>query len=81
MPLVTCNLVGSNGTLNFFGASRIYDAIWEELVQAEEEGYIYAEIDTSDTERYRQEFYTMLRERRPHLYGPAAVYHSKGMSY
>ncbi|MCP1356243.1 hypothetical protein [Aneurinibacillus migulanus] len=48
MPLVTCNLVGSNGTLNFFGASRIYDAIGEELVQAEEEGYIYAEIDTSE---------------------------------
>jgi predicted amidohydrolase len=68
-PLITCNHVGTNCSLDFFGHSRIYDATGTELAYTdEEEGYVYAEIDSASTHKHRTEFYTMLHERRPNIY-------------
>lgn len=68
-PLVTCNYVGENRSFHFTGASRILDATGSEIdTLGEQEGYVYAELDQQQTQKTRQQFYTMLKERKPHLY-------------
>ncbi|SHF03920.1 Predicted amidohydrolase [Seinonella peptonophila] len=68
-PLVTCNYIGKNHSFDFTGGSRIFDATGTEMVSlVDEEDYLYAEIDSTQTNKARQEFYTMLMERKPELY-------------
>lgn len=69
--LVCSNRVGKDKKLSFFGKSRILDPLGRviETVEADKEGYVFATIDYDIADKMKKDYYTMLTERRPELYG------------
>ena len=69
--LACCNRIGFDTKLGFFGHSRILDPLGKVItcLDEEKEGIISAEIDYLTAEKMKREYYTMLSERRPELYG------------
>lgn len=66
---ISCNRIGENGGISFFGHSAIADPLGELIVTAEEEEeilYAVLERDMLLTERAQM---SIFRDRRPDLYG------------
>ncbi len=65
------NQVGKDRTLEFFGRSKIHGPLGEVLsdVVDDKEAIISASIDLSDKEDLRNNYYPLLRDRRPETYG------------
>ena len=71
LHLVAANRFGRDKEYDFFGHSRILDPLGKVISRLDEEveGFITGEIDTGLTVRLRQEYYTLLKDRRPDTYG------------
>lgn len=69
--LACCNRIGDDTSLEFFGHTRILDSLGKVIskVDGEIEGIANATIDYKKAETMKEEYYTMLTERRPELYG------------
>lgn len=69
--LACCNRIGTDHTLSFFGHTRILNQLGQVMttVAEEAEGIIYASLDYEKSENMKKDYYTMLSERRPELYG------------
>lgn len=68
--LACCNRFGPDTTLDFFGHTRILNPLGQVItaVDGEKEGIIYASLDYDKEKKMKDEYYTMLTERRPELY-------------
>lgn len=68
--LACCNRIGTDTTLSFFGHSRILNPLGQVIsdIKGETEGYTYASLDYEKAKKMKNEYYTMLTERRPELY-------------
>lgn len=68
--LACCNRIGPDTTLDFFGHTRLLDPLGHVIagVNGEVEGFAYASLDYDRAETMKEEYYTMLTERRPELY-------------
>lgn len=69
--LACCNRFGADTTLDFFGHTRILDPLGKIMsaVEGEQEGIIYASLDYAKAKKMKDDYYTMLEERRPDIYG------------
>ena len=69
--LACCNRIGTDTTLSFFGHSRILNPLGQVTsdVEGEVEDFTYASLDYDRAEQMKKDYYTMLTERRPELYG------------
>ncbi|HET7559499.1 MAG TPA: carbon-nitrogen family hydrolase [Limnochordia bacterium] len=71
--VAAANIVGRDGRLEFFGASRLIDPWGEEIAGGEEEeGVITAEIDLSRADQVRSQL-PAFAVRRPDVYGDLAA--------
>lgn len=70
MYLAAANRVGKDLELDFFGHSRIYTPMGQVITALDQdiEGFISAELDYSLPIKYRQEYYTYFKDRRPDSY-------------
>jgi predicted amidohydrolase len=68
--LACCNRIGVDTTLDFFGHTRILDPLGKVIseVEGEIEDYVYARLDYDSAQKMKNDYYTMLTERRPELY-------------
>lgn len=68
--LAAANRVGQDLELDFFGHSRIYSPLGEIIAALDEdiEGFISAELDYNLPIKYRKEYYTYFKDRRPDSY-------------
>lgn len=70
--VASCNHVGTDRSLSYFGRSAIYAPLGEIISQAgEDEQILTATIDYALL-RERREYFYMLRRRRPSIYQPLA---------
>ena len=71
LHLVSANRVGEDRGLGFFGHSNIIDPVGKVIESLDEpvEGVIHAQLDLSLTQQRREEYYTILADRRPDTYG------------
>lgn len=69
--LLCCNRVGKEKKLDFFGHSRIVDPLGRVVKKQDDEieDIIQAELDFEYMNQVRNNYYTMLKERRPDTYG------------
>lgn len=69
--LACCNRFGADTTLDFFGHTRILNPLGQIIssVEGEKEGIIYATLDYAKAEKMKRDYYTMLTERQPKVYG------------
>jgi predicted amidohydrolase len=69
--LVCCNRVGIEKKLDFFGHSRIIDPLGRVVKKQDNEieDIVHGELDFDYMEQVRNNYYTMLKERRPDTYG------------
>jgi predicted amidohydrolase len=70
LHLVSANRVGFDKTLGFFGHSNIISPLGRVIVSLDDEteGVIHAEIDLELTDRLRDDYYTILKDRQPQCY-------------
>ena len=68
--LACCNRYGTDTTLDFFGHTRILDPLGKVITSIDDErdGIIYASLDYDIAKQMKQDYYTMLTERRPDVY-------------
>jgi predicted amidohydrolase len=70
LHLAAANRIGDDKNLGFFGHSKIIDPLGKEIAALDEEveGVIHAELDLSLTAKLRRDYYTLFKDRQPHLY-------------
>ena len=71
LHLVSANRVGNDRGLGFFGHSNIIDPVGKVIASLDEptEGVLFSSLDLSLTKKRREEYYTILADRRPDTYG------------
>jgi len=71
LHLVSANRVGNDRGLGFFGHSNIIGPVGTVIESLDEpvEGVIHAKLDLGLSEKRREEYYTVLADRRPDTYG------------
>ena len=71
LPVAAANRVGMERTLCFFGHSKIVDPLGQQIaaLNTGQTGLVTAEIDLTASERLRAQYYTLLQDRKPALYG------------
>ena len=71
LHLVSANRVGNDRGLGFFGHSNIIDPVGKVIASLDEpkEGVLFGSLDLSLTKKRREEYYTILADRRPDTYG------------
>lgn len=68
--LASCNHVGKDRTLNFFGRSKISGPLGRPVVSAgDKEETIVAEVDLEKIKALREGYYVLLKDRNPMTYG------------
>lgn len=69
--IASCNHVGTDRELTFFGRSKIVGPVGRTIVQAGSgEEVIRADVDLALLPELRNDFYVLLRDRNPETYGP-----------
>ena len=67
--LASCNHVGTDRELTFFGRSMITGPLGRQIVKAgDQEEIIKAEVDLSLLPELREGYYVLLKDRNPHTY-------------
>lgn len=67
--VISCNHAGTDRSLTYFGRSAVYAPLGELMAQAGEEEEILVTSVDYDLVHARREYFYMLRQRRPEVYG------------
>ena len=71
LDLASCNHVGTDRELTFFGRSQIVGPLGRQLTAAgDSDEIISAEVDLSVLPELREGYYVLLKDRNPATYGP-----------